>query len=80
MAELDKKKAVKGDPVNHPAHYSEGRKYEPIDVISDWNLNFCLGNTIKYISRAGRKNNMIEDLNKAKFYLEYEINRLIRND
>ena len=79
MAEQVKKKA-KGDPVNHPAHYSEGRKYEPIDVISDWNLNFCLGNTIKYISRAGRKNNMVEDLNKAKFYLEYEINRLIRDD
>ena len=63
--------------VEHPSHYAEGRKYEPIDVINDWRLNFNLGNTIKYISRAGRKNNIIEDLKKAKFYLDYEIKRLM---
>lgn len=62
--------------VEHPAHYAEGRKYEPIDVINDWGLNFNLGNTIKYISRAGRKNNIIEDLKKAKYYLDYEIERV----
>lgn len=62
--------------VEHPSHYAEGRKYEPIDVINDWGLNFNLGNTIKYISRAGRKNNIIEDLKKAKFYLDYEIKKL----
>ena len=43
------------DAVNRPSHYCEGRKYEPIAVIQDWGLDFCLGNTIKYISRAGRK-------------------------
>jgi hypothetical protein len=63
--------------VEHPSHYAKGRKYEPIDVINDWRLNFNLGNTIKYISRAGRKNNIIEDLKKAKFYLDYEIKRLV---
>lgn len=63
--------------VEHPSHYAEGRKYEPIDVINDWGLNFNLGNTIKYISRAGRKNNIIEDLKKAKFYLDYEIKKLV---
>lgn len=62
--------------VNHPSHYTEGRKYEPIDVITDWGLNFSLGNTIKYISRAGRKDDIVQDLKKAMFYLEYEINRL----
>lgn len=62
--------------VNHPSHYSEGRKYEPIDIIVDWNLNFPLGNTVKYISRAGRKNNTVEDLKKAAWYLNYEIQRL----
>lgn len=61
--------------VEHPAHYAEGRQYEPIDVINDWGLNFNLGNTLKYISRAGRKGNIIEDLKKARYYLDYEIER-----
>ena len=80
------------DNVNCPSHYTEGRKYEPIDVIVDWGLNFPLGNTVKYISRAGRKLDYLgqdpkakklEDLKKAEFYLNYEINRLeegIKND
>ena len=44
------------DPVKKPSHYTAGRKYEPKDVIRDWDLNFNLGNAVKYISRAGRKN------------------------
>lgn len=59
--------------VEHPSHYAAGRKYEPIDVIEDWDLGFSLGNVVKYISRAGRKNDALEDLNKAKFYLQYAI-------
>lgn len=64
--------------VNHPSHYADGRKYEPIDVIQDWELDFCLGNTVKYISRAGRKNidKTIEDLEKAAWYLNYRIQEL----
>lgn len=64
--------------IDHPSHYADGRKYEPIDVITDWNLNFNLGNAVKYISRAGRKDpdKLIEDLKKAQFYLNYEITRL----
>jgi len=62
--------------VTRPSHYCEGRSYEPIDVINDWDLNFNLGNVVKYISRAGRKNDMLEDLKKASFYLNYEINKL----
>lgn len=67
-----------GEAVNHPSHYAEGRKYEPIDVIADWKLDFCLGNTVKYISRAGRKelDKTIEDLEKAAWYLNYEIQKL----
>ena len=63
------------DTINRPAHYAEGRKYEPIAVIEDWNLGFCLGNAIKYISRAGRKDpaKEIEDLEKAAFYLARRI-------
>jgi hypothetical protein len=58
--------------VEHPSHYNQGR-YEVIDVINDWKLNFNLGNAIKYIARADYKNNAIEDLEKAMFYLRYEI-------
>lgn len=59
------------DIVNRPAHYTAGRKYEPINVINDWGLDFCLGNAVKYISRAGRKdkNKTIEDLQKAIWYI-----------
>jgi hypothetical protein len=64
------------EAINHPSHYSEGRKYEPIDVIVDWNLDFPLGNTVKYISRAGRKIDALEDLKKAAWYLNYEIQQL----
>ena len=64
------------DPVNNPSHYCAGRMYEPIDVINDWELDFDLGNVVKYVSRAGRKNNTIEDLKKAEFYLRHKITML----
>ena len=60
--------------VEHPSHYNQG-KYEVIDVINDWNLNFNLGNVVKYVARAEYKNNAIEDLEKAMFYLNYEIQK-----
>ena len=61
------------DPINSPSHYAEGRQYEPIDVIYDWELGYNLGNVVKYVSRAGRKLNLLEDLKKARFYLNKEI-------
>jgi len=64
------------DPINSPSHYAEGRSHEPIDVIEDWQLSYRLGNTVKYISRAGRKNCAIEDLKKAAWYLNREIESL----
>lgn len=62
------------------SHYAKGRKYEPKDVIRDWRLNFALGNVVKYVARAGRKENVpaVEDLKKAKDYLEDEINYMER--
>lgn len=63
----------KFDVVSKPAHYAEGRKYEPKDVIRDWGLNFNLGSAVKYISRAGRKDDILQDLNKAKQFIEFEI-------
>ena len=65
--------------IDHPLHYNIGR-YEVIDVIEDWNLGFNLGNTIKYISRAGHKDDIIQDLKKALWYLIREINRLEGNN
>ena len=64
------------DVIKSPAHYVEGRKYEPKDVIRDWGLNFNLGCAVKYISRAGRKGSTIEDLEKAREYLGFEIEAL----
>ena len=64
------------DIINNPSHYTEGRKHEPIDVTNDWGLNFNLGNVVKYISRAGRKDDKLIDLQKAAFYLQYEIKSL----
>lgn len=61
------------DAIESPAHYSEGRSFEPKDVIRDWNLNFNLGNVVKYVSRAGRKGDALEDLRKARQYLDFEI-------
>lgn len=67
------------DVISHPSHYTEGRKYEPRKVIADWGLNFNLGNAVKYLSRAGRKGDKIEDLRKAIQYIEFEIEELGRN-
>lgn len=60
--------------VEHPAHYGgEHNPYEAIKVIEAWNLGFCLGNTVKYISRAGKKGDVLEDLKKARWYLDRQI-------
>ena len=66
---------VQNDPVNHPAHYTYG-KIETIDFIEDKKLGFCLGNVVKYVTRAGHKLNTLEDLKKARWYLDREIARL----
>lgn len=63
----------KKENVNHPDHYGgETNIYEVIKVIEAWDLNFHLGNVIKYVSRAGKKDptKTLEDLRKAQWYLE----------
>ena len=65
------------DAVNHPSHYNTGA-IEVIDAIEDWGLGFALGNAVKYIARAAHKGKMIEDLKKARWYLDREIQRLER--
>lgn len=65
------------EKVDHPDHYNVG-KIEVIDAIEDWGLDFCLGNVVKYISRAGHKdpNKVVEDLKKAAWYLQRKIDFL----
>lgn len=66
------------EAVNHPQHYGGDTVYETIKVIRAWGLDFTLGNAIKYISRAGKKPGAtaLEDLKKAVWYLQNEINAL----
>ena len=69
----------KKESVNHPSHYGgEDNVYEAIKVIDAWSLGFALGNTVKYISRAGKKDpsKEVEDLKKALFYLQHHIKQL----
>lgn len=70
---------MRSENVDHPRHYGgKDNPYEAIKVIEAWHLGFCLGNTIKYISRAGKKTSslLLEDLEKARWYLDREIERL----
>jgi hypothetical protein len=62
------------EQVNHPNHYGGGENpYEAIKVIEAWDLGFNLGNVVKYLSRAGKKGETLEDLRKAAWYLNREI-------
>ena len=63
------------DPVNHPAHYTTG-KIEVIDALEDWKLDFHEGNVVKYIARAKHKGRELEDLKKARWYLDRKIQKL----
>jgi len=69
------------ESINHPEHYGGDNTYEAIKVIEAWELDFSLGNTIKYISRAGKKDKAkeIEDLKKALWYLNRKIKTLELN-
>jgi len=65
------------EAVDHPPHYGGGDDpFETIKVIEAWGLGFHTGNAVKYISRAGKNGDAIQDLKKARWYLDREINRL----
>lgn len=63
------------DPVNAPSHYLRS-SITPIDAIEAWGLGFSLGNAVKYIARAGYKGDRLEDLKKAAWYLNREIQNM----
>ena len=67
------------ESINHPSHYGGAdNPYEAIKVIEAWELDFCLGNALKYISRAGKKNinSEREDLLKAIWYLNRKVDQI----
>ena len=69
MFEIEEKEMV-----DHPSHYNQG--IETIEYIESWSMNFNTGNVIKYVTRAGYKGNQLEDLKKAMWYLQREIDRI----
>lgn len=64
----------KNDPVNHPSHYTSSPSGIEVIEITE-HMNFCLGNAVKYILRCDLKGKPIEDLEKAKWYIDREIAR-----
>lgn len=73
----DKKHNAISNVIDHPSHYNRG-KIEVIDFIEDQGLSFHLGNVIKYIARAGSKGDKLEDLKKARWYLDRYINEVMK--
>jgi hypothetical protein len=68
---------VNMDNINNPIHYGgSDNVYEAIKIVEAWGLNFHLGNVLKYISRAGKKGDCLEDLKKAKWYLDRHIKNM----
>lgn len=68
------------EAVNNPEHYGGAdNPYEAIKVIEAWGLDFYLGNVAKYISRAGKKDDILQDLKKARWYLDRKIKKLEEN-
>ena len=67
---------AKVDPRATQLHYENSKGYDVIDIIKDYDLNFNRGNVLKYICRAGKKDNELTDLRKALDYLQREIEHL----
>lgn len=66
---------MENDVVNRPSHYTHG-SIEVIDAIEDWKLEYHEGNVVKYVARAMHKENRLQDLKKAAWYLNRKIERL----
>lgn len=78
MCQCGKSKSKQSSNVDHPNHYMKDTGFEVIDVIDAWKLDFNLGNAVKYIARAGKKNpeKTKEDLEKALWYISHKIKSL----
>lgn len=67
---------MRHEAVNHPSHYGGDTTYEAIKVIEAWQLGFHLGNVLKYIRRADEKETHLQNLKKARWYLDRQIARI----
>ena len=77
IIEFNRKECIKNEMVDHPNHYGgEDNPYEAIKVIEEWELGFNLGNAVKYIARADKKGNKLQDLEKSSWYINREIKKL----
>ena len=78
MCQCNKAKTKRKENVNHPDHYMHSSGHEVIDVINAWQLDFDLGNAVKYIARSGKKDpkKAKEDLDKAIWYINHKINTM----
>lgn len=68
--------ATRRSAIDHPSHYHAASGVEVIDAIEAWGLGFSLGNAVKYIARAGHKDDRAQDLKKARWYLDRAIANL----
>ena len=74
---FNREECRKKEMVDHPNHYGgEDNPYEAIKVIEEWDLGFNLGNAVKYIARADKKGNKLQDLEKSSWYINREIKKL----
>lgn len=79
MNSVTREVKIVSESVNHPKHYNFG-SIEVIDVLEDWQLGFHEANAVKYIARAKHKGNELEDLRKARWYLDRRIRNLKNPD
>lgn len=75
MSDGNSAQPIRHDPVNHPQHYTGHPSGVECITITE-HFNFCVGNAIKYLWRSGQKGSQIEDLKKARWYVDREIQRL----
>ncbi len=75
IEDLENETIIENSMVNHPQHY-QSSKIEVIDIIDEFNLDFALGNVVKYILRSEKKGKQLEDLQKAAWYLNHKIKKL----
>lgn len=82
ICDPDVERVERVERVDHPSHYHAASGVEVIAAIEAWGLGFSLGNVVKYVARAGKKDLavVLEDLRKAAWYLEREIKHLERGD
>jgi hypothetical protein len=76
----ERRKTQRRESVHHPKHYGGNTIYEAIKVIDAWNLSFSLSSALKYLCRSPHKGSQIEDLKKAVWYIQHEIELLERKE